>query len=827
MDMLQHLACAIVTSELPTDQQSAVWGLRCVVCLEYGYQGSKSALEFSRRAVELYDRETEWHFYVAKCLGRERRKTFPYRSPDSAELEEFRIAYYWDRESARYTVHLASAIHNQAINLFYMVEDKKTVMHTNAGQAIKDGYYDALKLYYKALRLNKDRCLHVMIRCARGLSFLPGHFKDITRAKELNAVCLQRSPTNVMVNHNIAMCFLIEKKIDVALIYLLRASELGCYGASLTALEVAVQLDKTGSFDPAPTYRKLLQDFPEKECKILTSIHAVTYYILICQNVMPALEHFMRAVNIDHNHPSLKGFKLHWLKIGVLLNIYELVGNEVKCAIRDNNYSGTEELKQLRGVIFMLQKIAPEVLCGEPEKGMVNQMRNRSILIEENWLKRRKQMLRRDERKKKRNMAKKTKTTKESRSGNEWMTVKLTGKRSRSNGRFSGCDESERYWKLIKRRSVRTTRSGDGESNSIIFKKDECTSVKEGSRKSSGYRSSDMSGAREHPVRNKQDNWRCYKSDTDIGRESTKKSDYCRKIEASNSGVGEPSKTMSSVKSDKSDTDIRGACVKSGLGGTEKEGRCGGSWRVAQSHQMASTKGTYMSLNTSDTTGIFAKYKGESDSSRVPDARVRALNPGGSPGVGEQSRSTVGWRTTFGQERCYSNSKRRHVTSGSDSSDVEVFSNRNERWRGEYYSNSRRQQTISDSDSTDIGDPSSRMKSWRVADRQGGHYSGSRRQQTISDSDSTDIGDLSNRMRSWHVADRQGERYSGSRRQQIVSDSDSTDIEDPSSRMDRCRVAGRQGGRYSGSRRQQIVSDSDSTDIEDLSNRMDRWNFYR
>lgn len=68
--------------------------------------------------------------------------------------------------------------------------------------------------FREALEKNDNKCTHINFRCAKGLYFLPGQFKDVPKALELIEQTLERAPTNVYGNSVAATIYFTLQQVN-------------------------------------------------------------------------------------------------------------------------------------------------------------------------------------------------------------------------------------------------------------------------------------------------------------------------------------------------------------------------------------------------------------------------------------------------------------------------------------------------------------------------------------------------------------------------------------------------------------------------------------
>ena len=128
------------------ENRAAVYGMCAVFLGEYGIHGTKLALKFSSRAIEIDPEESLWHFLKGKYLGRIRRAESPYDVPQREEIELLEAAVK-KRPSPSYTAFTAQTYRETASRIFRILKMKKSLDQEN--RSIID------KLNEKAVELYK------------------------------------------------------------------------------------------------------------------------------------------------------------------------------------------------------------------------------------------------------------------------------------------------------------------------------------------------------------------------------------------------------------------------------------------------------------------------------------------------------------------------------------------------------------------------------------------------------------------------------------------------------------------------------------------------
>uniref|UniRef100_T1HV09 Uncharacterized protein n=3 Tax=Rhodnius TaxID=13248 RepID=T1HV09_RHOPR len=368
---------------LPTEQKAAITAIKSHVFSEYGPNGTKHALILAKEALRGNPEEGEWSFLVGKMLARIRQFNYDHCVTEE-ELECFRHAYALSK-SASHATFLALTYLNISKSLYSKLPLGKgrRVMNVNESQIINGYNEKSLNLFKEALEKNDNKCTHINFRCAKGLYFLPGQFKDVPKALELIEQTLERAPTNVYGNSVAATIYFTLQQYDKAFKHAYAAEEGGSYGASIKILQMKVELKQ--DFEIDKMFENIFQKHPEIMYKIQTCMNAITYFIFKKRNIFRALNYFFKAANME---AKLEDFYFYVFWIKETTDLCFIVYNEVKCAAENGISKDIKQLKKLRDAMTVICTKYPKAAEKKLEPKLVDILIKRSNVFRRNIPKR-------------------------------------------------------------------------------------------------------------------------------------------------------------------------------------------------------------------------------------------------------------------------------------------------------------------------------------------------------------------------------------------------------------------------------------------------------
>ena len=129
-----------------TENQAALYGLRAIFFSEYGINGTKLALKFSSKAIEINPKESLWHFLKGKLLGRIRRVESPFDVPQNEEIELLNKALEVKDGCPAYLVFTAQLYREMANRMYRTLKTNKS-LYANQQIMIDELNEKAVDLY--------------------------------------------------------------------------------------------------------------------------------------------------------------------------------------------------------------------------------------------------------------------------------------------------------------------------------------------------------------------------------------------------------------------------------------------------------------------------------------------------------------------------------------------------------------------------------------------------------------------------------------------------------------------------------------------------------
>uniref|UniRef100_A0A0A9YUM6 Uncharacterized protein n=1 Tax=Lygus hesperus TaxID=30085 RepID=A0A0A9YUM6_LYGHE len=368
----RSLKQVVELNEMSSTEQAAVYGIKSNVFTEYGVGGTREAFVWARKALELDDSEPEWYFLLGKLHFRQRNFCL-IREPSAEENECLEKAYQLCKK-AHTAIYLATSYSNRAKCIYFRlpISAGKKVIDSRVDVELKKYNQRALELYREALELNEGQCLHIMVRCAHGFATLPNEFQNTKLALELAEEVLERSQSNCMVRSLLSTIYRNRREFTAAILHAQISAKTGAFGSHLKLFNLYHAGKK--EFDVEACMNRTLKEFPLDIYRIQLFIYTFNYFLFIKRDLFKSLPYFEKALDLDPQFNLLKDRYVRWVK--VYLNLYELMYNEVECAIKKESYANENELKDL---LRMKDKIAsawPKVKEMTIEKDLVNKLKD-------------------------------------------------------------------------------------------------------------------------------------------------------------------------------------------------------------------------------------------------------------------------------------------------------------------------------------------------------------------------------------------------------------------------------------------------------------------
>ncbi|XP_069673792.1 uncharacterized protein [Periplaneta americana] len=300
LNEMTHLLKQVCSyKEMGDASKAAIWGIRALVAMEYGYNGTKDAVEFLKTATEMDSEQAEWPFLHAKCLSRTRRLENFVMIPEM-ELDLLAKAAE-TTNNPNYVIFLAQAYREKSFRMFCWASKPIDQKLKKELDLMARRSYD---LYRKALELRPDWG-NINIRCAQGFSRLPPPYRDYKLAKECCEKALMLMPENEMVLHVKAqLCERIDNDMNNAKKYYKLAAEGGVYGACMDLLRINYNEDKT--YDPIPELNNILERFIEKPLKEDILCQMGSYYFFVKDDLLEAYQYWYKVIDDNPHSEKLK-----------------------------------------------------------------------------------------------------------------------------------------------------------------------------------------------------------------------------------------------------------------------------------------------------------------------------------------------------------------------------------------------------------------------------------------------------------------------------------------------------------------------------------------
>ncbi|XP_023714388.1 uncharacterized protein LOC111868185 isoform X2 [Cryptotermes secundus] len=356
-----HSVCKF--EEMDNSCKAAIWGVRAVVSMEYGYQGTKAAVEYIEKALELDPEQGEWHFLYGKCLGRIRRIYNFNEIPPQKELKALENAAQMTK-NASYIIFLAQAYREASFRVFSI--------HRNDLAPLK-GEIDKMcersaELYRLALDL-RGECAHINIRCAQGFCKLPYPHKNIALAKKCCKKALYLAPNNAMANHVAgSICEKYESDLQSAKKYYQMAGDQGAYGAFMDLYRLKYNEDQT--YDPIPDFEFLLSRFREKPLVEEIICQMGAFYLFMKDDLpMAYRKYYSKVISQNPESEKLKTHKCNFLPMKKPVNIYEVIFDEARIRLKEKNCKSLsdEDCKLFRQIVIEYSHLFPQLSQNSPK----------------------------------------------------------------------------------------------------------------------------------------------------------------------------------------------------------------------------------------------------------------------------------------------------------------------------------------------------------------------------------------------------------------------------------------------------------------------------
>lgn len=125
--------------------KAALYGFRATFYAEYGIYGSKAAIAFAVKAVEMDAEESWWYFVKGKLFGRVRRVEKPYDIPSPEELDALETAS--EKESDAAYAMFTAQVYRETANRAFSKHKQDGSLHPNLKQMIDKMNAKSYELY--------------------------------------------------------------------------------------------------------------------------------------------------------------------------------------------------------------------------------------------------------------------------------------------------------------------------------------------------------------------------------------------------------------------------------------------------------------------------------------------------------------------------------------------------------------------------------------------------------------------------------------------------------------------------------------------------------
>ncbi|XP_066999329.2 uncharacterized protein [Anabrus simplex] len=347
----------IKTIDLDEKDQGTIWGTRGAVYMEYGYYGTKAAVDFIENALQLNADQAEWHFLLGKCLGRIRRIDNFNAPPENRELTALEKAIDYS-ERVPYMIFLAQAYRESSFKLFSSHRNDM-----DRYQAICDKMNNrSVELYRKALARG-EMSAHVNIRCGLGLLKLPSPHRDVELAKTCILKALSLAPNNAMAHHAAGYYYERDGKLDKAKFHYRQAADNRAFGAFMDLLKICEREDS--EYNPMSEFENMLVIYKEKprQEEILCQMGSYCYFIK--NNFKEALKYWKEVVDDDPGSVRLEVHKCAFLKMKTPVNLHNVIFDEARMFLKLNSGS-PEDRKSMRQLIVKYIEKRPDLIENPP-----------------------------------------------------------------------------------------------------------------------------------------------------------------------------------------------------------------------------------------------------------------------------------------------------------------------------------------------------------------------------------------------------------------------------------------------------------------------------
>lgn len=132
-------------STMNSKSRAALNGFRATFYAEYGIYGSRAAIAYAARAIEMDAEESLWYFLKGKLLGRVRHVEKPFDIPSPEELDALETASEKETKAA-YAIFTAQVYRETASRAFIKHSNERT-LHPNLKKMIDTMNTKSYQLY--------------------------------------------------------------------------------------------------------------------------------------------------------------------------------------------------------------------------------------------------------------------------------------------------------------------------------------------------------------------------------------------------------------------------------------------------------------------------------------------------------------------------------------------------------------------------------------------------------------------------------------------------------------------------------------------------------
>ncbi|XP_049780068.1 uncharacterized protein LOC126176925 [Schistocerca cancellata] len=320
--------------ELNDVSKACVVGMRGIVLMEYGYQGTSQSVPYIEQALELDPSSAEWHFLLGKSLRRLRRLNAFNEIPDKRELKALEKAVEMSQCSG-YCTFLAQTYRETAFRVYSLNRNDLSPFK----QTLDIMNEKAAEYYRKSLMMAPDSS-HINIRCALGFLTLPFPYRDVKLAKSCIDKALKLAPNNTMAHHVEGKYFERIGDLEAAKSSYKTSGEYGAYGAYMDYLRLEFKTNP--KFDPAPLFKKMMEVFIEEPYRVGTLSQIGCYYYLIENKLKEAVTYWLQIIDEKHDTARLRAYKPVCVFIKKPFDLLQVALDEVRLALCKENVPSEE-----------------------------------------------------------------------------------------------------------------------------------------------------------------------------------------------------------------------------------------------------------------------------------------------------------------------------------------------------------------------------------------------------------------------------------------------------------------------------------------------------